>query len=86
MVECEPIGLMEQMETTWNQSKGNVEEEDHNILAVFPNEHAVIDDRVRDTLRDFVSHVFDHLSNKKIRVEDFLDKGAALQYIEKCKK
>lgn len=85
VVECEPIGLMEQIETTWEQSKGNVDEEDHNVLAVFPNENTVIDGRVKDKLRDFVSHIFDHLPNKKVRVGDFLDKEAALQYIEKCK-
>ena len=85
VIECEPIGLMEQIETTWGQSKENTEEEDHNVLAILPNENIVIDSRVKDKLRDFISHVFDHLPNKKVRVGDFLNKGTALQYIEKCK-
>lgn len=85
VVECEPISLMEQIETTWDESKVNVEEEDHNVLAFFPDEQVKIDDSVKNTLRDFVSHVFDHLSNKKVRVGNFLDKDAALEYIEKCK-
>ena len=85
IVDCEPIGLMEQIETTWDQSKENTEEEDHNLLAVFPEEQIAIDDRMKNSLREFVSHAFDHLPNKKVRVGNFLDKKAALQYMEKCK-
>jgi hypothetical protein len=76
---------MEQIETTWNQSKENPEEEDHNILAIFPDENIGIDDGVKKSLSDFVSHVFDHLPNKKILVGNFLDQEETLRYIEKCK-
>lgn len=85
VAECEPIGLMEQIETAWDQSRGNIEEEDHNVLAIFPDENTVIDDKVKEKLREFVSHVFDHLPNKKVRAGDFLDRDEALRYIEKCK-
>src|SRR3989338_6852639 len=34
IVECEHVGLMEQMEKTWDESKGDREEVDHNVLAV----------------------------------------------------
>ncbi|MFC1617835.1 inorganic diphosphatase [Patescibacteria group bacterium] len=85
VVECEPVGLMEQIETTWDKSNKNKEEEDHNVLAVFPEEKIIINDQVKAKLRDFVLHVFDLLPNKKVSVGKFLDKDTAIQYIEKCK-
>lgn len=84
VVECEPIGLMEQIETAWEKSKNGIEEEDHNVLAILPNEKVEIDDSVKEKLRDFISHVFDHLPNKKVRVGNFLDRDSALRYIKKC--
>lgn len=84
IVECEPIGLMEQMETAWGKSKDGIEEEDHNVLAILPSEKVEIDDSVKEKLRDFISHVFDHLPNKKVRVGNFLDRDNALRYIKKC--
>lgn len=85
VVECEPIGLMEQVETAWEKSKDGMEEEDHNVLAILPSEKVEIDDSAKEKLRDFISHVFDHLPNKKVQVGNFLDKAAAMQHIEKCK-
>lgn len=85
IVECDPIGLMEQTETSWDQSKENIEEEDHNILAVLKNKKFEINNDIKDKLRDFVLHVFDHLPNKKVKVGNFFDKEAAIKYIEKCK-
>src|SRR4030042_4775219 len=53
IVDCEPIGLMEQIETSWDESNGNAEEEDHNILAIFPDENIIIiNDDVKDKLID----------------------------------
>lgn len=84
IVECEPIELMEQIETTWDESKGNIDEQDHNVLAVFPDEKTEIDNDIKDRLREFILHVFDHLPNKKVRVGNFLNKNEALKYVEKC--
>lgn len=83
IVECEPIGLMEQIETAWDQSNGDTEEEDHNVLAIFPDEKSEIDNGVKERLREFVLHVFDHLPNKKVRVGNFLNQDEALRYMEK---
>ncbi|MDD4332587.1 MAG: methyltransferase domain-containing protein [Patescibacteria group bacterium] len=83
IVECEPIGLMEQTETAWDKSKNNIEEEDHNVLMIIPREKTKIDDGVKEKLREFVLHAFDHLPGKKVRVGSFLGKNEALQYIEK---
>jgi len=84
IVECEPIGIMEQLEITLDKDKGEVVEEDYNVLAVFPDEKIEIDDMKKEQLREFVSHVFDHLPNKKVRVGNFLDQNSALQHIKKC--
>ena len=83
IVECEIAGLMEQIETSWDPLKNNIEEEDHNILATIEDDVLGINDEVKEKLRDFVLHVFDHLPNKKIKVGNFLDKEAAIEFIEK---
>jgi hypothetical protein len=36
-------------------------------------------------MREFVLHIFDHIPGKKTTVGDFLEKEAAIQYINKCK-
>ncbi len=83
IVECKPIALMEQIESSWTES--GVEEEDHNILAVLESESFEIDDTSKDKLSEFVSHVFDHLPDKKVKVGNFLDEKKAIEYIEKCR-
>ncbi|MEA3344276.1 MAG: inorganic diphosphatase [Patescibacteria group bacterium] len=85
IIECEPIGLMEQTETTTDSSGKKTIEEDHNILAKLSGEDVIVDDHLKNRFRDLVSHAFDHLSNKKVRVGNFLDKKSALEYIKKCK-
>ena len=83
IVEVEPIGLMEQMETSWDPDKRNVEEEDHNVLAVIPDEPVELDDGVEGKLREFISHVFDHIPGKKVRAGNFLGRDAARDYIQR---
>ena len=77
IVECEPIGIMEQIED---------DEEDHNILAKLSGEEAVIDELTKRQLTEFVSHAFDHLveKGKTVRVGQFLSKEDAEKYISKC--
>ena len=75
VVECEPIGIMEQIED---------EKEDHNILAKVYGDEAVIDDEIKSKLTEFVSHVFDHLVGKVVKVGQFLGKDEAVKYINKC--
>ncbi|MEK7648378.1 MAG: inorganic diphosphatase [Patescibacteria group bacterium] len=86
IVECEPVGLMEQMEKSWDKSKGDVEEVDHNVLMILEDSgQNIVSDKVKDSLTDFVLHVFDHIRPNKNRVGNFLDKEQALKYIESCK-
>ncbi len=75
VVECEPIGIMEQIEDN---------EEDHNILAKLCEEEALVSERIKETLTEFVSHVFDHRVGKVVKVGRFLDKKEAEKHIEKC--
>lgn len=86
IVECEPVGLMEQMEKSWDESKGDMEEIDHNVLVVLSgSNHDVVSNEIKARLKDFVLYVFDHIRPNKNRVGNFLDKQEALKYIESCK-
>ncbi len=75
IVECEPIGMMEQTENG---------KEDHNILAKLNEEEISISPSIQEKLTEFVSHVFDHRAGKVVTVGRFLDKIAAEEYIGKC--
>ena len=75
IVECEPIGIMEQIEDG---------KEDHNILARLADEETSIDEKVKEDLTEFVSHVFDHRVGKVVKVGGFLGKQEAEEYISKC--
>lgn len=86
IVECEVIGLMEQIEKSWDKTKVNVEEVDHNVLVILKDDKQVsISNHVKNLLTDFVLHVFDHIQPNKNRVGNFLDKESALKYIHGCK-
>jgi inorganic pyrophosphatase len=71
-VLCKPIGLMEQLED------GAV---DHNILAVLADEDKELSEAAEDTLRDFVTHVFEYIPGKKIAAGAFLPATAAVAYV-----
>jgi inorganic pyrophosphatase len=86
IVECEPIGLMEQIELSRDTENIEKEEIDHNVLMVVKGENVdVMDDEIKNTLTDFVLHVFDHIQLNKNKVGNFLSKEAAIQYINSCK-
>ena len=77
---------MEQMEKSWDESNGEVEDVDHNVLMVLEDSgHNVVSDETKARLTDFVLHVFDHIRPNKNRVGNFLDKKNAVQYIKKCR-
>lgn len=75
IVECEPIGLMEQLDE---------EVEDHNVVARMPDEQREITSALKDTLLDFSRHVFDHVEDKPIEVGRFLGPAGALEYLRAC--
>lgn len=74
-IECETIGLMEQVEDG---------KEDHNVLAKIAGEDVAVDEATKQILTDFVLHVFDHRLGKIVKVGKFLDKKAAEIYIKTC--
>jgi inorganic pyrophosphatase len=74
IVECEPIGLMEQIED------GQV---DHNILAALPGEDPKLTPEVEQTLTEFVRHVFDHIPGKSIQTGAFFGRLAAAEHVAK---
>ena len=79
IVDCEPLGIMEQTED------GQV---DNNIIAVLTDEKIdkkrVINDEFKSRLTDFVMHAFDHFEGKKMSVGRFLGKEEARRHIEDC--
>ncbi|MBU1131667.1 inorganic diphosphatase [Patescibacteria group bacterium] len=85
IVECRPIGMMEQFETSWKEEKQGIDEADHNVLASIGDEKVEINDEIKNILSDFILNVFKHLPNKKVRAGNFLDEVSAIEYIEKHK-
>jgi inorganic pyrophosphatase len=83
--DCEPVGLMEQIESSWTPDQREVMEEDHNILACVKGEVCEVTEEIQVTLTEFVSHVFDHIEGKKVQAGAFLTKEAAEAEIEKSK-
>lgn len=72
IVECEPIGLMEQIED---------DEIDHKVLAVLPGEGRSLDREVQWALLEFARHVFDHVPGKKMQVGEFRNRSAAIDFV-----
>lgn len=77
MVEAEVVGIMEQHET-----RNGVTIEDHNILAGLPDTSTEITPDIRQTLTEFVSHVWDHRIGKKVTVGRFANAAEAMRLIE----
>jgi len=80
IIEAEVVGMMEQFET-----RGNVRKEDHNVLVIPVGESVETDEELKQTLRDFVSHVWDHRVGKKIEIGNFYSKEVAEKLIKKLK-
>jgi inorganic pyrophosphatase len=79
IVDCEPIGIMEQTEDN---------EVDNNIIAVLSDEiedeKNIVDDKLKSRLTDFTMHAFDHIKGKKMTVGRFLGKEDAISHIQEC--
>ena len=76
MLECDPIGLLEQVED------GEI---DHKVLAVPSGGSATIDDAVVAALKEFVSGVFSHVPDKRMEIGRLLDRDAAENYLRQCR-
>jgi inorganic pyrophosphatase len=75
IVECEPIGLLEQVED------GEV---DHKVLAVPAGDTFDLTE-AEPKLRHFVSHVFAHVPGKQMQIGRLRDRRAAEAYLRSCR-
>jgi inorganic pyrophosphatase len=76
IVECEPVGLLEQIEDG---------ETDHKVLAVLPGAGARLDAATLAALRTFIAGVFAHVPGKRMQIGRLLDRPAAEAYVLKCR-
>ena len=76
IVECEPIGLLEQDED------GEV---DHKVLAALPGQEVEISQGLLQELQDFIYAVFARFPDVNVRVGPILSREAALHYIQACR-
>jgi inorganic pyrophosphatase len=76
-LECDPIGLLEQIED------GEI---DHKVLAVPSGAAAAIDDGVIAALKEFISGVFSHVPDKRMEIGRLLDRNAAESYLRQCRR
>ena len=72
IVECAPIGLMEQIEDG---------QPDHNVLAVLPGERVEISEQIETALTEHVLAVFRHVEGKQMKVGSFLGPEEANAHI-----
>jgi len=76
IVECKPIGLLEQDED------GEV---DHKILAALPGQEVEIGQGLLQELRDFIYAVFAQFPDVYVRVGRLLPREAALHHMQACR-
>ena len=72
IVECEPIGLMEQVEDG---------HEDHNVLATLIGESRTVNPETEAVLAAFSLNVFAHVDGKRMQVGRFLGRAEAEAHI-----
>ena len=82
VVECEPIALMEQFESSWNPAKYGEMEKDHNVLAVLEGEMFELNEEIKELLNSFSLKIFSHIEGKVVEPGKFLDKKAAAEYLK----
>jgi inorganic pyrophosphatase len=76
IVECEPVGLLEQIED------GEI---DHKVLAVPPGADARLDAETLAAVRTFIAGVFAHVPGKRMEIGRLLDRPAAEAYLQECR-
>ena len=76
IVQCEPIGLLEQFED------GQL---DHKVLAAIPGEAVQVGPELLEELRDFIYAVFTHFPDVNIHIGRILSREAALSYIQELR-
>ncbi len=75
IVECEPVGLLQQEETG---------DPDHKVLAVIAGQEAVVPDGVLEVLQHFIYDIFSDFPDESVSVGPIHSRDAALRYIREC--
>ena len=75
VVDCEPVGLLEQVETG---------EPDHKVLAVVAGQEEVVPDDTLEVLRDFIYAVFSDFPDDSVSIGPIHSRDAALRYLRAC--
>jgi inorganic pyrophosphatase len=75
IVECEAIGLLEQVED------GEI---DHKVLAAIPGQQVETGQALQKELRGFIYSVFRQFPDVHVDVGELLPRQAALDYIQGC--
>jgi inorganic pyrophosphatase len=73
IVECEPVGLLEQHEDS---------EIDHKVLAVLPGEGTQLDPLIVEELQIFIKKIFSEHPDMNVRVGPVHSREAALQHLQ----
>lgn len=73
IVECEPVGLLQQDENG---------EADHKVLATIPGQQAELGQEMLDELQEFITAIFAADPSARVRVGPILPKEAALHHLE----
>jgi inorganic pyrophosphatase len=73
IVECDPVGLLEQHED---------DEIDHKVLAALPGQAVEADQRLLEELRDFIYALIAPFPDVHMRVGGILPRQAAIRHIE----
>lgn len=73
IVECEPVGLLEQYED---------DEVDHKVLAVLPGDDTKLDRVVLEELQTFIKKIFSEFPDMNVRVGRVHPREAALHHLQ----
>jgi inorganic pyrophosphatase len=73
LVECDPVGLLEQMED---------EEVDHKVLAVLPGQHVELNQELAEKFKGFIAQVSARFPDVNIKIGNILPREKALRHIE----
>jgi inorganic pyrophosphatase len=76
VVECEPLGLLEQVED------GEI---DHKVLAALAGEDVALDDAAVAAVADFIAGVFAHIPGKRVTLGRLLPRVDAEAYVRRCR-
>ena len=76
IVECEPLGLLEQVED------GEI---DHKVLVALSGTSPKLDSAAETALRGFVANVFGHVPGKSMTIGRLLARQAAEDFLQQCR-